>query len=86
MIYLATPTADNPAVDGLEDELIAQANQLGVETPANAFLTSAEFSAVVPEGVEIPEAEPFSDSGGGAVRVVVSLVAMVIAALVGLML
>ena len=77
-------TGGNPEVEGLEDQLAVQAAELGTETPANAFLTSDEFMAVAPEGVEVPPAEPYS--GSGAVRGVVSLVAMAIAAVVGLLL
>ena len=74
-------------MDGLANDLLNQAYELGRScTPANDFLTSEEFRAVVPEGIEIPEAEPFSGSGarGGAMRVVVSLVTTVMAILIGL--
>ena len=56
---------------------------MGANTPANDFLNSTEFRALLPEGIQIPPAEPFR-TDSGAVMGVVSLVAMVITTLISL--
>ncbi len=71
-----TRTATNPAVEGLVEELTAQAAMLEETSPARAFLASEEVVQLIPMGVVIPE--------NGAVRVVISMATVVLVIIVGL--
>lgn len=71
----------NPELTGIrQDDLNTRAKQLG--TPANDFLTSDELSSIVPEGVSIPPASPYT-STGGAVKTVFTLWLLLIGAILG---
>ena len=71
-----------------ETALAQQASALG--TPVNTILESSEFSAVSPEGLEVPESlqipggEIISTEGSGAGAMMVTLGAVLLAAVLAM--
>ena len=71
-----------------ETALAQQASALG--TPVNTILESSEFSAVSPEGLEVPEglqipgSEIISTEGSGAGAMIVTLGTVLLAAVLAM--
>ena len=74
--------ADNPVIALDETALAQQASALG--TPVNTILESSEFSAVSPEGLQIPGGENISTEGSGAGAMTVTLGTVLLAAVLAM--
>ena len=65
-----------------ETALAQQASALG--TPVNTILESSEFSAVSPEGLQVPGDEIIDTGGSGAGGMVVTFVTVLLAAVLAM--
>ena len=74
--------ADNPVIVLDETALAQQASALG--TPVNTILESSEFSAVSPEGLQVPGDEIIDTGGSGAGGMVVTFVTVLLAAVLAM--
>ena len=71
---------NNPAIDLDSSELVEIATSVG--TPVSSFLMQSDLVSVIPEGVDIPEGQPF---GSGSTTLAVSMTAMLLGAIAVLM-
>ena len=83
--FLSLPLGNNPVITLPEDELLMLASAHG--TVVNSFLTSSDFTEVMPEGVTVPPPTPFGDDDDddGSVPLVVSMVTVLGTVLFALM-
>ena len=74
-LVVCIPAANNPVIVLDETALAQQASALGA--PVNTILESSEFSAVSPEGLEVPGGGITEGSGAEAMMVTLGTVLLV---------
>ena len=81
-LIVCTHAANNPVIALDETALAQQASALG--TPVNTILESSEFSAVSPEGLQVPGDEIIDTGGSGAGGMAVTFGTVLLAAVLAM--
>ena len=77
-------TANNPAIDLMESELMTLVVDIG--SPASSFLMQDSFTSTVPDGVVVPSDDDDDDGGSGSARTAISMIALLLAVITAVIL